>query len=74
MHMYPKAHLIPGEVMSILGFLFCKDTGKRKKEFPAVEDQLLLDCLYWLLSSVVRANTNLYCISQKKKRSFLVQT
>lgn len=69
MHMYPKAHLIPGEVMSILGFwdffLFCKDTGKRKKEFPAVEDQLLLDCLYWLLSSVVRANTNLYCISQK---------
>jgi len=49
----------------IWGFLFCKDTGKKKKEFPAVEDQLLLDCLYWLLSSVVRANTNLYCISQK---------
>lgn len=69
MHMYPKAHLIPGEVMSILGFgdfCFVKILEK-KKEFPAVEDQLLLDCLCWLLSSVVRADTNLYCISQKNE-------
>lgn len=33
MHMYPKAHLIPGEVMSILGFGdFCFVKILEKKE------------------------------------------
>lgn len=36
MHMYPKAHLIPGEVMSILGFgdfCFVKILEKKRRNF-----------------------------------------